>query len=140
MGECVYIFDVDGVLLEKKGSVGSEESVSRKTPGMLVLEDRARKGKIIVLSGRSTSERRKIVEELARRGLDPGLVERFIFRDEDSNPREWKLKAIEEIAEEREVCEVHEDDEEMLWKLLRNPLFRKAELFVYVDMLPRRFP
>jgi len=140
MRECVYVFDVDGVLLEKRGPVGSGEGAPGKTPGMLVLEDRARKGKVVVLSGRSVSERRKIVEELARRGLDPGLVERFIFRDEDRNPREWKLKAIEEIAEDEEVCEVHEDDEEMLWKLMKSPLFRKAELFVYVDMLPRRFP
>lgn len=132
MDECLYIFDVDGVLLGK-------EKEKDPVQGMLLLKERAKKGKIVVITGRPLKERRRIVDELKSRGLSPGDVYQFIFRTEDEDPRSWKLRTLRNLAEEEHICEVHDDDELLLWSLKKDPLFKGTRLFVYVEGNPSPF-
>lgn len=132
MNVCTYVFDIDGVLIidEKlpfKGPLASEI----KSKGIELLEERAKKGKVIVITGRKLSEKRAVLAELAERGLNLKIVHQFIFREEEIGVKEWKLNVLKNIAEKSKICEIHEDDEMLLSMLKKNPQFRETALYLY---------
>ncbi|MGC9115187.1 MAG: hypothetical protein ACP5HH_04190 [Fervidicoccaceae archaeon] len=140
MSYCIFVFDIDGVLLdEEEAFLGSIRKRGLKNKGIELLEDRAKKGRVFVLTGRRNAERMKVLLELSEKGLDTKLVSRFIFRNEEIEVREWKLKILGEIAERWKICEIHEDDEELLWNLKKDPRFKGISLFLYREMSPEPF-
>ena len=120
---CIAVFDFDGVIVEK----GDEKLVRPKT--LQLLKAYISMGcKIVVLSGRKSSDKRKIVNMLWDYGIYPQEILKIILRPLTKNALEeteleWKAKHLAALSRSRKelrICEVHEDNIEVLEWVSKN--------------------
>ncbi len=128
-GECFFVFDVDGVLIDNSERVyrakamrGRIDFYSRelmlldkpREPGIKALLDRLNQGKVIILTGRPIRVKKQTMDQLSFFGIPLKRIHRIFFRDTKEDPIQWKKEKLIELSQEYIICEVHEDEEEVL--------------------------
>ncbi len=151
---CTYLFDIDGVLIDNEERI--RQVIEKKKPrhlfysnqlmdtdkprtiGIKTLLDRLEKGKIIIYSGRPISVRKKTIEQLKNAGIPLNRIEKIILRsDLEMEVKEWKKRLIEELLfEEYRICEIHEDDEEILEYIVKKKPSIKPFYHMVDEVIP----
>ncbi len=154
-----YAFDIDGVIVDvterlrrahdlSRGNrklfwdfFFSEELLSLDKPrsvGIKLLIDRARRGRIIIITGRPVRLKEHTLRELLEyTGIKPHAI--FMRRNNDLRAsRVVKLELLKRaISLGYEVVEYHDDDEEVLRAIVYE--FPEIRLFIHEDNTYRLF-
>ncbi len=134
----IYIFDVDGVLLDVNERLRIAEEMSRgnkelfwqyffsedllsldkpRRIGIDLLLDRAKRGLIAIVTGRPKRLYRATIKQLEEIGIPRNIVWRLEMRDNNDKRKSWIVKTekiLNIVYEGFEVIEIHDDDEEFL--------------------------
>ncbi|NPA97516.1 MAG: hypothetical protein GXO32_07955 [Crenarchaeota archaeon] len=153
MGSEVYVFDVDGVLLDVRERLERARSLARsredfwriffseslldldrpRQVAISMLLDRARRGLVAIVTGRPRRLLRRTIDQLTNLcGVPRSAIWRIEMRGEGDYRPGWvvKLERILGIVYEGyEVAEVHDDDEELLYRLRRH--LPRARLYLH---------
>lgn len=132
---CIYVFDIDGVLIdnslrvekfrEAKGEISFYdrsllETDKPRSVGISLLEDRLKKGLVIILTGRPKSTEKITKSQLMEVGINLSDVVLIMRPNAIKDPDLWKEEKILSLLEEGyEICEFHDDSEELLSSLKR---------------------
>ncbi|AFH43018.1 hypothetical protein IOK49_04995 [Fervidicoccus fontis] len=131
--DCCIIFDIDGVIIdnteriekyglnENKEDFYSDRLMAFDKPrelGIKLLEEKKKVGKIVIVTGRPERVRKKTTQELSSFGVELKEI-KIIFRPNNIDKiEEWKVKKILELRDSGcNICEVHEDSEEVIYML-----------------------
>uniref|UniRef100_A0A7J3ZL33 HAD family hydrolase n=1 Tax=Fervidicoccus fontis TaxID=683846 RepID=A0A7J3ZL33_9CREN len=120
---CIVVFDFDGVIVEKEN-----ESIVRTKTVRLLKSYTTMGCKVTILSGRRSSDRRKVLNTLWDYGVHPRELFKVILRPPAEHVAEkieleWKAKQLASLTSSRrnlQVCELHEDNIEVLEWASRN--------------------
>ena len=127
---CIFLFDIDGVLINNSERVSmvkknrslnfySKKLMNLDKPRLIGVREAFKKainGKLIIISGRPRKVYHQTLGQLRKAGLNSELIEKIILREEsNTDPIEWKKQVISRLIEKyNTICEVHDDEEEVL--------------------------
>ena len=135
-----YAFDVDGVLVDIRTRLNKAKELSKSKKdfwsyfysyelmnldrprkiGLRLLQDRMKRGKVIIITGRPLRLRDVTINQLINYGIDINKIAYiFMRRDEDLRPAHIvKFELLEKaLTLGFDIIEYHDDDEDVLKRL-----------------------